>query len=156
MFKKYESGKVAGFVAAVFSVFAMLFLLLVYFMNQRVEVIDISDCNRSSAEKVEFEIEKFDDSYDFISITGYAYIPGESIDYSDIQVLAHDMEKQVYYKLPTEVILRNEITQGMNDGYNYDYSGFKSVVYKKEIPKNCSIAILYRCNSNNILVEDNG
>lgn len=156
MFIKYDPRKVAGFVSVVFSVFSVLFLLLVFFLNQRVEVIDISACDRNSAEKVIFKIEEFDDSYDFISITGYAYIPGESIDYSNIQVLAHDMKKQVYYKLPTEIVLKKEITQGMNDGYNYDYSGFKSVVYKNKIPTNCNIAILYRCNDNNILVEDNG
>lgn len=156
MFRKYEPRKAAGFVSVVFAALSVLFLLLVFFLNQRVEIIDISACERNNAEKVTFKIEEFDDSYDFISITGYAYIPGESIDYSNIQVLAHDTKKQIYYKLPTEVVLKNEITQGMNDGYDYDYSGFKSVVYKNKIPANCSIAILYRCNDNNILIEDDG
>lgn len=152
MLKKYEGRKVAGFIAAVFSVFIIFFLLLLHFMNQRVRVIDVSDCERNTGEVV-FQVEEISTFYNYFSAEGYAYIPGESIEVSCMQMLIYDENTDVYYALPTETVKREDVTESVNDGNDYDYSGFRSAAYKNKIPENGKLMLLYRCNGRKILVE---
>lgn len=153
MLKKYEEKKATVFLISVFSICVVLFLGGVYFMNHRVKVIDVSNFNTQDAGKVTCKIESLDDTYDFISVSGYAFIPGEDIDYAAMQILICDNETGIYYAIPTEVILREDITRAVGDGYNYNYSGFSGAVYKSKCPVDGSLYILYRCNGNNILVK---
>lgn len=155
MLKKYEGRKVAGFIAAVCSVFIIFFLLLLHFMNQRVKVIDVSDCERSTGEVV-FQIEEVSTFYNYIFVGGYAYIPGEDIDESCIQVLMYDESKDMYYELPTETVKREDVTEDADDGYDYDYSGFRSAAYKSKLPENGRFVLLYQCNGRKILIQEEG
>ena len=101
MFKKYEGRKVAALVAAVFTVCAVLFLLLLYGMNQRVKVIDVSGCETDNGTIV-CQIEEVGNFYNYVSVQGYAYLPGEDINVSCMRVLMYDEAKNIYYALPTE------------------------------------------------------
>ncbi len=153
MFKKYESRKVAALAAAVFLVLAALFLLLSYLVNQRVKVIDVSGCEIDTGEVV-CKIEEVGTFYNYISTKGYAYIPGEDINEACIQVLMYDAKRDVYYELPTETVLREDITQEINDGCNYDYCGFQTASYKRNLKTNDGKwMLLYECNGRKLLVD---
>lgn len=153
MFKKYEGRKAAVFLAAVFSVFVVFFLGLLFFMNQRVKVIDVSDCERDDTGRITYAIEEVGDFYNFISVTGYAYEAGQSIERASIKIVARDTDTDTYYELPTENVKRTELTNTVGDGNNYDYAGFKSIAYRDKLPQNLELCILYRCNGSNILIH---
>ena len=152
MFQKYEGRKTAALVAAVFSVFAVLFLLLLYALNQRVKVIDVSGCEKDTGNMV-YNIEEVGTFYNYISVQGYAYLPGEDIDVSCIRVLMYDDETDTCYALPTETDKREEITERAGDGHDYDYCGFRSAAYQRKLGGNGRLMILYECNGKRILID---
>ena len=154
MFRKYEGRKTAALVAVVFSAFVLIFIVLLFWVNRRVEVVDVSKCARNDTGSVIYRIEEMGDYFNYIYVNGYAYEPGVSIDSTVTKVLVHDTDTGTYYELPTENVRREDITEERNDGCDYDYAGFKSVVYKSELPERYTICILYECNNEKILIEE--
>lgn len=153
MFQKYEGRKAAALVGAIFSVCVLIFFVLVFWMNQRVKVIDVSDCVKEDAGSLVHRVEESGDFFNYLSMGGYAYKPGTDIESASINILAQDTDTGIYYVLPTEIEVREDITESVNDGHNYDYSGFKCVVYKSKLPKHFNLYILYQCNGEKILVD---
>ena len=154
MFRKYEGRKMAALVAAVFSAFVLIFIALLFWVNRRVEMVDVSKCARNDTGSVTYGIEEKGDYFNYIYVNGYAYEPGVSIDSAVTKVLVRDTDTGAYYELPTENVRREDITEERNDGCNYDYAGFKSVAYKSELPERYTICILYECNNEKILIEE--
>lgn len=154
MFRKYEGRKMAALVAAVFSAFVLIFIALLFWVNRRVEMVDVSKCARNDTGSVTYGIEERGDYFNYIYVNGYAYEPGVSIDSAVTKVLVRDTDTGAYYELPTENVRREDITEERNDGCNYDYAGFKSVAYKSELPERYTICILYECNNEKILIEE--
>ncbi|MEE1250845.1 MAG: hypothetical protein UHU19_16690 [Lachnospiraceae bacterium] len=154
MFRKYEGRKTAALVAAVFSAFVLIFIALLFWVNRRVEMVDVSKCARNDTGSVTYGIEEKGDYFNYIYVNGYAYEPGVSIDSAVTKVLVRDTDTGAYYELPTENVRREDITEERNDGCNYDYAGFKSVAYKSELPERYTICILYECNNEKILIEE--
>lgn len=153
MFRKYEGKKTAALLTVLFTACMLIFIALLFFVNQRVEMIDVSDCDRNENGSVTYKIEETGDYFNYIYVNGYAYEPGISIDSAVTIVLAHDTDTGAYYELPTENVEREDITEERNDGCNYDYAGFKSVAYKSKLPQHYTICILYECNNEKILID---
>ena len=154
MFRKYEGRKMAALVAAVFSAFVLIFIALLFWVNRRVEMVDVSKCARNDTGSVTYGIEEKGDYFNYIYVNGYAYEPGVSIDSAVTKVLVRDTDTGAYYELPTENVRREDITEERNDGCNYDYAGFKSVAYKSELQERYTICIFYECNNEKILIEE--
>ena len=113
-------------------------------------MIDVSGCETDNGTIV-YQIEEVGNFYNYVSVQGYAYLPGEDINVSCMRVLMYDEAKNIYYALPTETVEREEITGNVDDGHNYDYCGFKSAVYKKKAEG--KLMLLYECNGRRILID---
>ena len=111
MNRNFDKGKAAKILTGIFVFVAAAYLLLLFWVNQRVSVIDVSGCEQGAAEQMAYKIENIKCRDKYVEITGYAYEPGVSIDRADTSVLAYDPVSEVYYKLPTENIKKEKITK---------------------------------------------
>lgn len=152
MKNQYDKAKLSRVVLCLFILCAVGYLGSMFFVNQIVSVVDVSACDTSAAERMEYKIEKIECKYDYVDVRGYAYEPGVSVDKADTVILAHDRTTDVYYKLPTENVKREKLTEKAEDGFNYDYAQFRSVTLRKKLPSGCRICIWYRGNGENILI----
>lgn len=152
MNQRYENEKIAKITGSIIAVVGILFLLGLFFVNQRVKTVDVTSCDRN-AENIVWKVEGIFPQQNFYVIKGYAYEKGISVDYADIQVLAYDEINDVYYQLPGAIKKRTDVTKEAGDEINYDYCGFKSVVFKDKIPTGCQLFLKFGCDGRNILVD---
>ena len=59
-----------------------------------------------------------------IVIDGWCIIPGREPNPIVMHILLKDVKSNIYYKLPTIVRTRDDVTDNINDGTSYKYSGF--------------------------------
>lgn len=153
MEKQYNK-KIIGLAAgSVFTLFLLLWIFLTFYTNQRVKEIDVSAMERLAAAGVEYSIDSVNYKDTYVSIKGYAYQAGISVDTVKTAVVLYDAANEKYYELPTESVKKTKLSKKANDGYNYDYAQFEAVALKKKIPDDSQIFILYRVNGSEILVE---
>lgn len=148
----YDKGKVGKILFAIFTVCAAAYLLLLFWTNQRVIVADVSRCEMQSADRIEWKIEKMLGKHEYMTIKGYAYQRGVSVDTTETVLIAYDEEKDIYYELPTECVKKTKLTKKADDGCNYDYAGFRSVVLLKKVPRGSKVYIRYRGNGTDVLI----
>lgn len=153
MNRAYDRSKTGKTAAVLFGLFAAAYLLLLYIVNQRVVAVDVSGCEVCSAGQMSFKIEKIESRYGYLEVRGYAYEPGVSIDTADTRLLAYDPTADVYYRLPSENVKKEKLTKEANDGFNYDYAQFRSVVRQSKLPGGCRVCIWYCCNGNDKLIH---
>ncbi len=153
MDRQYDRVKTGKAVLGGFLLCAAAYLLLLFFVNQRVSTVDLSGCDTDAAGQMAYRIEKIECSYGYVEVRGYAYEPGVSIDTADTRLLAHDPTSDVYYMLPTENVKKEKLTKEADDGFNYDYAQFRSVVRAAKLPGGCRACIWYRCNGENRLIH---
>lgn len=148
----YDKGLLGKLFVGIFALCAVIYLLLLFGTNQRVITVDVSRCETKVAEKMTWEIESMTGKNGYMTIKGYAYQPGVSVDTTETVVLAYDAENGVYYQLPTESVKKTKLTEKADDGCNYDYAEFKSVVALKKVPRGSQVCIRYRGNGMDILI----
>lgn len=153
MEKQYDKSSMGRLVICVFAIAAAGYLILLYWVNQRVVAVDVSGCQIVEEGEMEYQIEPVRYQYHSVEISGYAYERGISTDKAATAVLAYDPVADVYYQLPTENRKDKSITKNANDGYNYDYAKFCSVALRKKIPDGSRICIWYRGNGANKLIK---
>ena len=149
---QYDKGKVSKIVLGIFLVCAVSYLTVLYGLNQRVKIVDVSDCEIADETTMQYKIEKIEYKRNYIKISGYAYRQGISVDTADTVLLAHDPTTDIYYELPTENVKKTKLSKNADDGFNYDYAEFQSVVRSKKIPGGCKACIWYRGNGENVLI----
>ena len=122
------------FVAVLALAFAALWGLLVWNEN-RVEVLDAESIPEAADGDFRYGIEELvwqEDGVsitkDSVRITGWVVKPGEEIQTSAIWVVLKDTQTGKYYRLPTELTDREDVTDWMNDGLSYMLSGFHAEV----------------------------
>ncbi len=59
-------------------------------------------------------------------IRGWMIHKGESVSYAAIKVALREQGSDNIYIIPTEITIRNDVTEAMNDGCTYDISGFSA------------------------------
>jgi hypothetical protein len=148
-YKKERVGIVLGLA---FVLCVGCYLLLLFWTNQRVVPVDVSGCDTAGAERFTWEIEKMKGKSGYMTIKGYAYEPGYSEDEAHTTLLAYDEEQDVYYRLPTENVKKEKLTEKADDGFNYDYAEFTSVFYLNKVPSGSKVFIWYQGNGKNILI----
>ena len=153
MEKQYDKKLIGWIAGIVFLAVVTVWISITFFTNQRVKEIDVSAVDRLSAAGLVYNIDKLRQKHDYITITGYAYQPGISVDTVQTAVVIHDVMTDTYYELPTESVNKEKLTEDAGDGYNYDYAQFEAVAYKKHVPDASRVYILYRVNGSEILVE---
>ncbi|MCI8876040.1 MAG: hypothetical protein HFI77_08310 [Lachnospiraceae bacterium] len=151
--KKYEKKNVLMILGGIFLAVSLLFLLALFWWNQRIVPVDVGGCEADQGQ-LTYKITKTYGT-NFIKLEGYAYVPGQSIDYADISVIAYHPGEDKYYRLPTEIVKKTKITKKVKDGHNYDYCGFSSVVLADKIWDDTKFYI--RCQNNGVdILADTG
>jgi hypothetical protein len=128
--------------------------LMFYYKNSKVEMIEVDDCEKADLEYY-FDNVLVDKKENKCEIAGWAYKKGEDIGYANDSVILKDTETNQYYKVNTQFVKRTGVTDYVNDGHNYDNSGFLSRFSLSNIPKGrkYQICLKYLTNDNNILCE---
>lgn len=87
-------------------------------------------------------------------INGWCLKPGSNITTYDINLILWSDALGYGYVVPTMMQSRKDISEYMDDKYDYEKSGFSCIVNPKFIKKEAyRILIQYRCNDNNEVVE---
>lgn len=114
-------------------VMLILFCVLIYKDNSRIVTFDVSNCK--IVEDVSVNIDSIQDS-DYFIINGYAYRSGEKIKTVNGYVLLYCMDNGKYFKLPTQLVSRPDVTESKNDSVDYSNSGFIARVSKSKLDFN--------------------
>ena len=137
-----------------------LILLLCLFLSwseTRIYRIDVSELTKLE-EGVTVAIDNntyIKDYYgdESIAINGWCIVNGRKTAPVALHVLLRDAKRDEYYEVPTTIVSRPDVTELINDGTNYDNSGFSVSL------KNCSlhrsryeIFIRYRSGDDDYLI----
>lgn len=124
------------------------------FVPQEVVELSVSDGVCVNLDTCTYEVKGYE--ADSIKISGYAIVPGRATELIDINVVLKDEQTDEYYILPTSIVLRTDVTEGINDGTNYDYSGFDVDLNESlfDLENNeYSVLVLYSVNNNTYLLN---
>lgn len=149
--KNYEKKTTLMILGGIFMAASLAFLFILFWWNQRIVPVDVGGCETDKGQLI-YKISKTYGT-DFIKLEGYAYVPGRSIDYADISVIAYHPAEDKYYRLPTEIVKKSKVTKKAGDGHNYDYCGFSSVVLADKIWDDTKFYIRCQHNGMDILVD---
>ena len=101
-------------------------------------------------ETVQWKQDEISISKDYVIISGWLIKQGESVDKAAIRIVLRDTESGRYYVLPTDVIVRNDVTTYFADGNNYDYSGFSvKIPYWSELDTDTDYELFAQYDLNN-------
>lgn len=118
-------------VISIICIFGLCLLLRIH--EKSIETINISNYNVYPSDTIEY-------SYFFNSLKNtnnsdiYGWLILKGVDTGDIatKIVLKEQNSDVGYIIPTEVKLRKDVTEYINDGHNYNSSGFYS--YWDNIP----------------------
>lgn len=87
---QYDKGKVSKIVLGIFLVCAVSYLAVLYGLNQRVKIVDVSGCEIADETTMQYKIEKIEYKRNYIKISRLCIPAGISVDTADTVLLAHD------------------------------------------------------------------
>lgn len=148
----YQKKKTAALFAGIFLLCSIGYILILFLINSRMKVTDVSGCRVPDDGTMSCAITGMDDEDGYLTICGYAYQPGISVDTARTEVLVCD-DSGTYYTLPTENVKRKSLTEAAADGFNYDYAGFTAVIRHDRVQSGSRIYIRYRCNGFDLLLK---
>ena len=104
-----------------------------------------------------FNLDEVVNDGSFLLIDGWACRQNEEIKKVLCWVVLKDIKENKYFKISTLLVKRSDVTQAINDGVNYDNSGFTAKINKSLLKKNTQyqIYILYLNNDNQVLINTN-
>lgn len=149
--KNYDKNRVVFWVGGIYCALVLVFLLALFWWNQRITPVDVSGCQVNGGQLM-YALDKNYGS-NFVKLEGYAYVPGQDIIYADISVLAYDPAGDKYYELPTEIVKKTNITKEAGDGFDYDNCGFSSVVLSRKLGNGTRFYIRCKNNGGDILAD---
>lgn len=106
---------------------------------------------RFDLENVAWEKDEISITKDYVYIDGWLIKPGEQVNKAAIKVVIKKSNTDMYYILPTDLIERKDVTESMDDGNDYKYSGFSvKIPYWDELDTDIDYEIFaqYNLNSN--------
>lgn len=123
----------------------------------KIDVHEIEEVNEKAGaivniDEASYSIRNYNDK---VSIDGWCVIKGKEIKTISIWVLLKDKESGEFYKIPTTVIKREDVTAFIDDGFNYDNSGFSAKTKKRYLNLNentYEIWLLYEINNEKKLI----
>lgn len=98
--------------------------------SQRYEVI--SNVEFGDRNKLKYYVDEWDIQSSNPNVSGWCLKPGEDINTVDFSVILWDEEAAVGYKIPTQMIIRQDVTEAINDGHNYNACGFQANIIGKK------------------------
>lgn len=135
----------------------LLFALIVFYDKQNIHKINNEDYIETKGD-ISYVIDSVDYNEDSISIIGWAYKMGQDIKNYDTEIVLNNITTNEFITIPTDMVIRKDVTEFFNDGFNYDCSGFSSKVLNRKLNRNdtYNIYILYRNDSHNYLIKTDG
>lgn len=140
---------------------ALLFLfvsfsLIYYFKSDRIKTISPEGLTLTDT-GLNYYLDTIENQGDSFVLRGWAYKPGENLEYSNNSIVLKDVETQTYYECNTKFEQRPDVTTVMNDGYDYTNSGFlikvKNTKFKSG--KTYQLCFKYLSTENTLLYETN-
>ena len=118
--------------------------------------IDLSKFSLVDSKNFSWHIDKLDVKRDIYQITGWIIRNEEDIKTHDISLVIVNADGSSYIA-PTKMVERKDVTKNKNKGdkkFNYDKSGFKTIVNKRYVTSSDSkIYIRYRNNQKDDIVD---
>lgn len=92
---------------------------------------------------------------DNFEVKGWIIKKKENIKNVSINIMLKDDNK--FYVLPTKIVKREDVTEKLNDGVNYNFSGFQAYLKKPEgiKQKKSRIYILVEINGDRSIIKTN-
>lgn len=139
-------------VSIILLLFSGLLVGVIAYNERKVDTIIKSEYNVTSKDMV-YQIETMDVNDSSLIVSGYAAKMNYSIEYASLYVVLENEENEMI-KINTEFGLRPDVTTLINDGNNYDHSGFYAKISKAKLSSGkYKVWILYQSNDNNDLVD---
>jgi hypothetical protein len=88
--------------------------------------VDISQHIIISTDNIAYTLESEYAGGFSVEISGWIVNLGEDIIAANSSVILHDLDRNAYYKIKTQTIPRPDVTMYINDGHDYDLSGFSA------------------------------
>lgn len=112
--------------------FAVLFLCIIAIYSllvlheKHIVAVNVNDYEifDSSSPEYMYCFDPSDESKN--DVRGWMIHKGESVKYAAIKVALREQDSDSIYIIPTEIIVRKDVTEAMNDGCSYDISGFSA------------------------------
>lgn len=154
---KKEKNSTVSFIAvsSVVAFFCMLICCIaLYYNNFKVSKVNVDAYQKSDAD-IRFCFDELKLKKGKYLISGWALKEGTDIGYANNTVLLKNLTNNEYYKVKTKFIKRSDVTAHINDGKNYDNSGFQCRVNQKQLSAGIQykVCFLYQTNGENILFE---
>lgn len=114
-------------------IISILFIVMYIITNQKTEFYEAKEINNNDPNFI-FNIDEAHVDNNNLIISGWACTIGTNLDYVNRKVVLVDSQKNIIM-LPTQMQKRLDVTNYLNDGKNYDYSGIKSKVPIRKLKK---------------------
>jgi hypothetical protein len=129
--------------------FAALILFCILIFKENTKIATFNASKSKLGKDIMVYIDSIQDS-DYFIINGYAYKKGESIKTVNGYVVLYCIDTEEYFKLPTQLVSRPDVTETVNDGTDYSNCGFIARVSKSKLDfNNLGYEICYYYNHNN-------
>ncbi|MCR5467809.1 MAG: hypothetical protein K6F37_02505 [Lachnospiraceae bacterium] len=149
----YNPYKAVRALVCFFIFLTVILSFLIYCRYAKTKKVDISEIPLASDEYVS-SIEKISiESDGTLRITGYAFKENESIESVNVSVVVEDLSSGSTYSLTTGIVERTDITKIIDDGSDYNYSGFQAVTKKQSLSGKYHVYIIYKNNGDNVLID---
>lgn len=118
------SKKLATQILLLILILSALFCIICWWDAKKVTIIDIN--NYTKITDLTYELEDIILQNDILKIRGWVIQDGLEVETYDIAMLLYNPMDNTLYELPTQYEKRTDVTTLINDGTNYDDSGFLS------------------------------
>lgn len=133
-------------------ILTFLYCSMLYYKNSNVVKIDETWSNGNEILRV--YLDYFDDSEKTIKLIGWCVLPEMNAGYAKNYIVFHNLDTNNFYQVNTGFKKRTDVTETINDGYDYNNSGFYASVQKDKLPSGeYEVCILYLGNGKNLFFE---
>ncbi len=151
----FTKNKVLGVVLAIGLLLAIFFVLYQYLKYSQYSQYQIDESKIVDSSLFVWGIDAVDSKYDVLKVNGWIAYRGESISTWEISMIIQNDDN--CYVVPIALQNRTDITEAMNDGFNYDNSGFAVTINKRYIQSgSVHYYVLYKNNGKEMIVDIDG
>lgn len=149
---------VKRFMIVAVAIMALICLFLSRY-EMRLEEIDVDEITVLSDETVtNVDNAYYDCNGKRLIINGWCIIKGKETNPVTMHVILKESDGNIFWKLPTAIVTRTDVTECVNDGINYDNSGYSVNADCRELDfsrNQYEILVLYESGDDKFLIPLN-
>lgn len=151
----FIKNKVLVMVLVIGVILVAIFVLYQYLKYSQYNQYHIDESKIADSSLFIWGIDAVDSKYDVLKVSGWMAYRGESISTWDLSMVIQNDDN--CYVVPMALQNRTDITETMNDGFNYDNSGFAVTINKRYIQSgSVHYYVLYKNNGKEMIVDIDG